>query len=191
MSLSIASTASGLPEGDRPPVPAIALEREPLTPRRSVGSAGMELSSLVGRDLGQVTFPIERGKLRELARALHDEDPAWHEPEAARAAGFGGVPTPPTATVLAAHWTEGGLVGYALALGMDVRRLLHGEAAWTYERPVRLGDELTASTVVVDARRRDGKRGGTMTLLAIETTFVDQDGRLVARLRDTMIETEG
>lgn len=150
----------------------------------------MELSELVGRDLGRVSFPIERSKLRELARALHDEDPVWHDEKAARAAGFDGVPTPPTATVLAAHWTAGGLVGWALGLGMDVRRLLHGEAVWTYEQPVRLGDELTASTVVVDATRREGRRGGSMTLVRVETTFRNQRGQLVARLRDTMIETE-
>ena len=148
-------------------------------------------TDLVGRDLGEVSFPIERGKLRELARALHDDDPVWSEPAAAAAAGFDGVPAPPTVTTLAAHWTAGGLVGHALALGMDVNRLLHGEAAWEYERPVRLGDELTAATRVVDVTRRDGRRGGTMTLVTLETTFANQRGERVARLRDTMIETAG
>lgn len=151
----------------------------------------MELSELVGRELGEVRFPIERSKLRELARALGDEDPVWHDPVAARAAGFDGVPAPPTATVLAAHWSPGGTIGHAVALGLDVRRLLHGEAAWTIARPVRLGDELTATSVVAGVRRRDGARGGTMTLITVETTFVDRRGELVAQLRDTMIETAG
>jgi acyl dehydratase len=149
----------------------------------------MELSGLVGRDLGQVTFPLERGKLRELALALHDDDPAWHDPDAARALGFAAVPAPPTATVLAAHWTPGGLVGWAISLGMDVRRLLHGEAAWTFDRAVALGDELTASSVVVEASRREGRRGGSMVLVTVETTFRARDGERVAVLRDTMIET--
>lgn len=149
----------------------------------------MEPAALVGRELGEVRFPIERSKLRELARALHDEDPVWHNPEAAAAAGFDGVPAPPTATTLVAHWTAGGTIGHALALGLDVRRLLHGEAGWTIARPVRLGDELTATSVVADVRRRDGARGGTMTIVTVETTFVDQHGEQVAQLRDTMIET--
>lgn len=150
-----------------------------------------ELAALVGRELGRVRFPVERGKLRELARALHDDDPVWHDPAAAAAAGFDEVPTPPTVTTLAAHWTDGGLIAHPLGLGMDLRRLLHGEAAWTYDGPVHAGDELTATTVVVDATRRDGARGGTMTLLTLETTFVDQRGERVARLRDTWIETGG
>lgn len=150
----------------------------------------MELDGLVGRDLGAVTFPVERSKLRELARALGDDDPVWHDPAVAAQAGFeGGVPTPPTVTTLAAHWTPGGLVGHALELGMDVERLLHGEAAWTFEGPVRLGDELTATTTVADVSRRAGRRGGAMTFVVLETTFVNQRGERVARLRDTWIET--
>lgn len=149
----------------------------------------MDLDGIVGRDLGEVTFPVERSKLRELALALHDPDPVWHDPAAAAAAGFDGVPTPPSVTTLSAHWAAGGLVGHALGLGMDVGRLLHGEAAWTYEAPVRLGDELTARTVVAEATERQGRRGGTMVLVTLETTFVNQRGERVARLRDTMIET--
>lgn len=151
----------------------------------------MELDGLVGRDLGRVSFPVERGKLREFARALHDDDPVWHDPAAAKTAGFDAVPTPPTITTIAAHWSDGGLIGHALTLGMDVERLLHGEAAWTFLAPVRLGDELDAATVVVEATTRAGRRGGTMALVTLETTFTNRRGELVARLRDTMIETGG
>src|SRR5437870_10123721 len=85
-------------------------------------------STITGTDLDTVRFPIERSKLAELARAFHDEDPVWHDVEAATAAGFEAVPVPPTVTVLADHWRRGGALGPALALGADLRRLLHGEA---------------------------------------------------------------
>src|ERR1700710_2904654 len=98
---------------------------------------------MVGRELGSVRFPVERSKLYELARALHDDDAAWHDPEAARAAGFHGVPPPPTATVLADHWRAGGALAPALALGADLNRLLHGEASWEFLAPVAMGEELT------------------------------------------------
>lgn len=147
-----------------------------------------DLSAAVGRTLGRVTFAIERSKLREFARALHDDDAVWHDEAAAAEAGFDGVPAPPTITVLAAHWTAGGLIGPPLELGMDIDRLLHGESAWTIERPVRLGDVLSATMTVADVTRREGRRGGTMTLLVIETAFVDADGAPVATLRDTWVE---
>jgi acyl dehydratase len=148
-----------------------------------------DLHAAKGRHLGTVTFPVERGKLRELAFALHDEDPVWHDEAAARTAGFDGVPAPPTATVLAAHWTPGALIGRPLDLGLDVARLLHGEAAWSDLRPIRAGDSLTASAHVRDVTEREGRRGGTMLLVVIRTVFVDQRGEQVAVLDDTWVQT--
>jgi acyl dehydratase len=148
-------------------------------------------SAVVGRELERVRFPIERSKLAELARAFRDEDPTWHDPEAAREAGFSEVPVPPTVTVLAGHWREDGALSIALALGLDPRRLLHGEAAWEYLLPIRAGDELTASSRVLDVAEREGRRGGTMTLATVETEFVNQNGDVVTRRTDTLIETGG
>jgi acyl dehydratase len=145
--------------------------------------------AIEGTDLGTVRFPLDRSKLAELARAFHDDDPVWHDPEAAAAAGFDDVPVPPTVTVLADHWRPDGALGHALAIGLDLKRVLHGEAAWEHLLPVRLGDELTATTTVAGVTSREGRRGGMMTLVTLETTFVNQRGELAARRRDTLIET--
>lgn len=142
-----------------------------------------------GRKLDSVRFPLDRSKLAELARALHDDDPVWHDPPAAAAAGFDGVPALPTAAVLADHWRPDGALAHALAAGMDLPRVLHGEASWEYLAPVRLGDELTATTTVADVTTREGKRGGTMTFVTTETTFANQRGELALRQRYTLIET--
>ncbi|HMJ36697.1 MAG TPA: MaoC family dehydratase N-terminal domain-containing protein [Baekduia sp.] len=143
----------------------------------------------VGQDLGSVRFPIERGKLAELARAFHEPDGLWHDPDAATQAGLGDVPVPPTVTVLADHWREHGALEHAIALAADLDRLLHGEASWEYLAPVRLGDELTARSHVTDLTTREGRRGGAMTLVSIETTFHNQRDELVVRRQDTLIET--
>jgi hydroxyacyl-ACP dehydratase HTD2-like protein with hotdog domain len=145
--------------------------------------------ALEGQELETVSFVLDRSKLAELARAFHEDDPAWSDPRAARAQGFETIPAPPTATVLADHWRPGGALAHAEAAGIDVARLLHGEASWEYLRPLRVGDELTAVTVVSDLKTREGKRGGTMTFLTVETRFTDPDGALAAIRRDTLIET--
>ena len=134
-------------------------------------------------------FPVERSKVYELARALHDDDAVWHDPDAAAAAGFDGVPLPPTATVLADHWRPDGALAPALALGADLNRLLHGEASWEFLAPVPLGAELQATTRVVDVTVREGKRGGTMTLATIATDFATPDGEVAIRRTDTLVET--
>ena len=145
--------------------------------------------SIVGKEVGAVTFPVERSKLAELARAFHEPDPAWSDLDAARAAGFERIPAPPTVTALADQWRAGGSLEMAVAIGADLGRVLHGEAAWEYLQPVSAGDELDARTRVVDVRTSEGKRGGQMTFVVVETDFTNQDGQLVARRRDTMVET--
>lgn len=146
--------------------------------------------SIEGRELGSVRFPLERGKLAELARALHADGPVWFDGDAARAAGFESIPLPPTVTVLADHWRKDGALSHAVALGADVERLLHGEVAWEYLRPLHVGEELTATARVLGADRREGKRGGAMTIVTVETVYRDAEGDVAARRRDTLIETD-
>jgi len=146
--------------------------------------------SITGREIATITFPVDRSKLAELARAFGDGDPAWHDPDAAAAAGFDAVPTPPTVTVLADHWRSGGVAGLVEAIGADLARVLHGEAEWEYRKPVRMGDILTSRQRVSNVTQRQGRRGGTMTLIAIETEFTNQRGELAVRRTDTLIERE-
>ena len=146
--------------------------------------------AIVGKQLGETTFPIERSKLAELARAFGDPDPVWHDPRAARAAGFDAVPTPPTVTVLSTHWAEGGVSGLVDAIGADLARVLHGETEWEYLVPVRMGDTLTSRKTVEDVTQRQGKRGGTMTMIKIRNEFTNQRGEVAIRATDLLIERE-
>jgi acyl dehydratase len=146
--------------------------------------------SIVGKEIGRIAFPVERSKLAELSKAFGDGDPVWYDPEAARAAGFAGIPTPPTVTVLMDHWREGGVGALVETVGLEMARVLHGEAAWEYLVPVRGGDELDARAVVKDVTTREGKRGGTMTLVTIDTEFTNQRGELAVRRTDTLIQRE-
>lgn len=146
--------------------------------------------TIVGRDLGTITFPIDRSKLMELSRSFFDPDPSWHDPEAARTLGFDGVPTPPTVTTLVDHWRPGGALETASTIGADLTRLLHGEAAWEYLLPVHLGDTLTSHGTITDVTRREGKRGGTMTMVTIQTEYTNQRDELAVRRTDILIETE-
>ena len=144
--------------------------------------------STVGTELPPVRYPVDRSKALELARALFDHDPVWHDPDAARSAGFADVPMAPTATTLVDPWRPEGALAAANAVGADVTTLLHGEASWEYFLPVRPGDELTAHTRVADVVAREGRRSGTMTMATVETDFVNQAGELAVRRRDVLIE---
>ena len=143
---------------------------------------------IVGNEIGRVRFPLDRSKLAELARAFGDDDAVWHDADAARDAGFDGIPVPPTVTVIADHWRPGGATAMVDAIGADLPRVLHGEASWEFLAPTRAGAELTATQRVDDISTREGKRGGSMTLVGLVTEYVDEHGVTVARRRDTLIE---
>jgi N-terminal half of MaoC dehydratase len=144
--------------------------------------------SIVGKELGEVRFPIERSKLAELSRAYGDDDPAWHDPEVARGNGFTSLPMPPTATILGDHWRPGGILALAQEIGADPARLLHGEASWEILGAIKPGDELTARQRVQSVKTREGKRGGTMTVVTLETEFSNRNGDVVVRRTDALIE---
>jgi acyl dehydratase len=144
--------------------------------------------SVVGEVVDEVRIPVERGKVLELARAVHADDPIYFDRAAARAAGFDDIPAPLTFSVVAMHWRERDDDRMVEELGLEVARVLHGEAHWTYLAPIHVGDELHGVRRVVDVQTKQGSRGGSMTIVALETEYTNQDGALVLRQRDKLIE---
>lgn len=145
--------------------------------------------SWIDKDLGTTRFPVEGSKVREFARALDDRDPVYTDADAARAAGFDAVPVPPTFVVSAMHWRDEDEDELGGALGLDMRRVLHGECGWEYHGPIIVGDELTATRRICNVENRQGRRGGAMTLVTTETDVTNQRGELVVRQTDVFIET--
>jgi len=145
--------------------------------------------SLIGHELDEFPLPVERCKVREFARALLDDDPLYQDENAARAAGFDGIPAPPTFAAASMHFRDD--LPLFERLDLDLKRVLHGESSWEYLEPVHVGDELVAHRRIADISTRPGKRGGEMTLVTFEIDFVNQNGDTVLRERDVVIETGG
>ncbi len=141
--------------------------------------------SEIGKTSEPVTMHIERGKIREFARAIKDDNPIYRDEEYAKKKA-GGIMPPPTFTMTSGFWDDG---PRKPLLTYDLRRLLHGEQEFEYLAPVHAGDVLTVTSRVADIFEKQGSRGGTMTLGIIETTFVNQRGEKVLVSRSTVIET--
>ena len=143
--------------------------------------------SLVGLVVDEFSFGVEAGKVGEFARAIQDPAPRYRDADAAAAEGFPGVPAPLTFTVVAGHHRDARAA--VARLGLDIARVVVGEVEWIYERPVLVGDRLDGRRVVADVRTREGSRGGTMTLVTLDTEFRDQHGEVAVRQREVLIET--
>jgi acyl dehydratase len=144
---------------------------------------------VIGQELDEFPLPVESSKVREFARALLDDDPIYVDGDAASAAGFDGIPAPLTFAAAASHYKED--LPLFERLGMDLRRVLHGESSWEYISEVKVGDQLHARRRLADISTRPGKRGGEMTFYTFETEFINQRGDPVIRQRDVVIQTGG
>jgi len=136
--------------------------------------------SKVGLSDEPSTIPIERGKIREFARACQSTNPAYVEDP---------VPVaPPTFLTTVNFWSTGTTSPLA-QLGIDLRRLLHGGQEYVFHGPPPCaGTELTFQTASTrSTRRKESER--TMTFVETVTEFRDPAGAVVAEARSTAIET--
>ena len=141
--------------------------------------------SEIGNTGSPSTMCVERGKIREFARAIKDDNPIYFN-EAYAKQTVGGIMAPPTFSMTQAFWEEG---PRKPLLTYDVRRLLHGEQEFEYLAPVYAGDVLTGTARVSDVYEKQGSRGGTMTFGVMETTYTNQRGEKVLISRSTLVET--
>ncbi|WP_027943761.1 FAS1-like dehydratase domain-containing protein [Amycolatopsis taiwanensis] len=124
--------------------------------------------------------PIERGKIREFARATYSANPDYLDRSDA--------PVPPTFLTTIFFWADGQADPWP-RVRLDQQRGLHAEQEYEFfGPPPRAGQRLTGRSRIVDVYQKQGRRGGTMTFAVMETDFTDETGRLVARARLTGVE---
>jgi acyl dehydratase len=100
-------------------------------------------------------YEVGREKIREFADAIGDPDPAYRDPAAAQALGHPDVVAPPTFAVIVAFRGLDTIVDDP-ELGLDYSRVVHGDQRFSYVRPIRAGDRLTATAVVETVRSLAG-----------------------------------
>ena len=96
-------------------------------------------------------YEVGREKIREFAEAIGDTNPAYTDPDAARALGHPDVIAPPTFPIVVSMRAARQVV-HDPALGLDYSRVVHGEQRFVYSRPVRAGDRLTVVVTVDNIR---------------------------------------
>jgi len=146
--------------------------------------------SKIGYSFPPFTIEVERGKIRELALAIGDDNPIYQSREAAQAAGYPDVPLFPTAPTLFTFWGNAKMVSQIVSLGINVMRVLHGEEEYGYLAPISAGDILTGVMTVVDGKTRQGKDGSSLDILTTEIRYTNQHGQPVLNAREMILVRE-
>ncbi|MGW1026774.1 FAS1-like dehydratase domain-containing protein [Streptomyces sp. NPDC002577] len=144
------------------------------------------MTDLIGTVVDRVAFGVERGKIHEFTRATFAEDPAHTDRNLAVRSGFPDVLATGTHVVVSGHHRD--QRGFVEQLGLELSRVVVGSVNWRYRRPLVAGDELRGTRRVVADETREGRRGGTMRLITLETEYVDQHGEVAISQREVLIE---
>lgn len=137
--------------------------------------------SAVGRVGEPFELEVERGKVREFARATWSANPSYVEDPA--------PVMPATFLTTMAFWSGPDSDPWE-AVRMDQTRGLHAEQEFVFHGPPpRAGTRLTAQSRIDEITTKSGRRGGPLTFAVMVTEFRDPTGRLVAEAKLTGVET--
>ena len=156
-------------------------------------------------------FPVEAGHVMTFARSIGDPNPIYSDAAYAAASEVGTVIAPPTFVQASAQfdddyplrpkvgipWFGSGRTptlpprepGAASGSGGG-GTALHAEQHYTYHRPVRVGDVLSATTRPGKRWEKQGRRAGKLVFAETITEFRDQEGELVVTARGVGVRTE-
>jgi acyl dehydratase len=140
--------------------------------------------AIVGKELPPFVVTVERGRIKDFARAIGDLNPLYLDDRVGQASEWGDIIAPPT--FLTTFRAEGETGALLRELGTDISRVLHGEQAFELYRPVRPGETFLCRSKVVDVYEKTG-RSGPMAFVARETAVADRTGELVATIRHTTV----
>ncbi len=134
--------------------------------------------SKIGSSFPPFKIEVERCKIHELTLALGDENPIYHDREAAQAAGYDDVPLSPTAPTIFSFWGNPHFLEKLASVGINVMRILHGEESYEYLATIYPGDTLVGVTTITDGKTRRSQNG-SMDIITLQTRYTNQDNQPV------------
>ena len=141
----------------------------------------------IGHELPPYQVDVEKGRLRFFAKATGQDDPVYTDEDSARAAGHPGLPVPPT-FFFCLEMESPNPAAVRELLGIDYRRLLHGEQGFTFHRMAYAGDTLSFQQRIEDIY---DKKNGALEFVVRKTTVHNQRDELVAELRCVTVVRNG
>lgn len=137
----------------------------------------------IGHAMPSFEVLVEKGRLHFFAKATGQTDPVYWDEVAARAAGHPALPVPPT-FLFCLEMASPDPAAIRHLLGMDYRRLLHGEQGFTYHSLAYAGDVLRFEQRIEDIY---DKKGGALEFVLRKTRVTKQRGQPVADIRTVTV----
>ena len=142
-----------------------------------------ELATLIGSQSVPAILEVERGAIRKYAQATEDPNPLYNDVEYARKSKYGEIICPPGffgSRIKPRDSEEGSLSSRIRAeIGRCTAVDIGGELEFML--PIRAGDILTSVTKIADLYEEVGRSGNRLLVSISETTYINQNGDIVAK----------
>ncbi|MCI4673472.1 (3R)-hydroxyacyl-ACP dehydratase subunit HadA [Candidatus Mycolicibacterium alkanivorans] len=125
-------------------------------------------------------YVVEREKIREYARAVHNDDAAFFSEEAAAELGYRGLPAPPTFMCVFGYQAQTAFFAQA-SVGITDRQIVWVDQKLKYFAPVQAGDKLYCDVYVDSVRQAHGT-----DIIVTKNVVTNQDGKVVQETYTTL-----
>lgn len=137
----------------------------------------------IGHEFATFTTVVEKGRLKFFAKAIGETNPIYFNEQAAKDAGHRSLLAPPTFPFTLSLESEDPFPVVS-ALKLDIGRILHGTQEFEYLGAIYAGDTITVSAKIVDIF---DKKGGALEFVALQYSFSNQQGEVVAKSTNTLV----
>ena len=152
-----------------------------------------EVTNLIGKAGNITIMDVEKGAIKKHADAVGDFNPIYWDEEYASNSRYGSIIAPPGFFGWPTRWSESGPTytklreELILAIAQaGYERVLDGGIEYEFFSPVRAADTLAALPKIINIFEKETK-AGTLVFSVMETTYTNQNDRLVAKARNTLI----
>ncbi len=139
--------------------------------------------SVIGKELPPSTLTVDAGRLRFFAKAIGETNPIFTDIDAAKSAGHANLPVPPT-FLFGIELESPDAFEWLAGLGVDLRRVLHGEQSFTYHSTAVAGDVLTSTPTIGNVY---SKKDGALEFIEKTSAVTRANGDLVAELKSVIV----
>lgn len=143
--------------------------------------------SKIGVKLPTYVLKVERVKIRELMRAIGDDNPIYMDKSKAVAEAYLDTPCPPTYITMAFQEFTGAYLEIFKMLDAPLEHVLHGEEEYEYISEIFPGDVLSCNMSCESIVEKETK-SGPLDLITLQTIFTNQKDRTVLKARSLIIE---
>jgi acyl dehydratase len=138
--------------------------------------------SIIGRSYPSTEpYEVGREKIREFADAIGDVNPVYRDTESAKGFGHPDVIAPPTFSMVVAMRALMPVMEDS-ELRSSFTHVIHGDQRFVYDRPVRVGDRLSATATISNFRSMAGN-----AIITVTTDIVTVEGEHVVTAYSTLV----